>query len=219
MDKRTLENRAKDNRSPGKAPGKSPAKGGGKKVKAKSAEEVAKRISAALSPRTRNRAFSHGALKIHLKSATGLLSADANGLSDPYVVIQCGPDKKQEKKSKIIKETLEPVWNEKWTIKGKLQDFLTTGLYLRVMDSDDADRATVDRMAKDDPIGDTTVSLEALKKDESADIDAPLSTQGAIQVCAAMHHRNLSSPAASFSSASAAPPCLLPPLSSFSPRP
>ena len=50
-----------------------------------------------------------GVLKILLKKGVGLKAADLNGKSDPYVIVCCG---KQERKSKIIKKTLDPVWNQ-----------------------------------------------------------------------------------------------------------
>ena len=109
--------------SPAKGPGKGKGGGSGKPKTAKAVEEKTKRPAAvALSPRSKNRLFSSGVLRVHLKQANGLMSADANGLSDPYVVVQVGQPK-QEKKSKIIRETLEPKWNEKYTFKGKLADF------------------------------------------------------------------------------------------------
>ena len=186
-DKADAKNAREGKRGAGKGTG-SPAKGGkagggGGGAGAKPSKATRALSPAELSPRSKNRLFSHGLLKIHLKSASGLLSADANGLSDPYVVLTAGSNPKQEKKSKVINETLAPVWNEKYTLKGKLADFMATGVYLKLFDSDDADRATVDRMAKDDPIGDITLKLDPLKKGDSFEADAaPLSTQGVISV-------------------------------------
>jgi Ca2+-dependent lipid-binding protein len=49
-----------------------------------------------------------------LKDAVLLTPADANGLADPYVKLK----QKSEKlfKSKVIKKTLKPAWNEKFTV-------------------------------------------------------------------------------------------------------
>ena len=63
-----------------------------------------------------------GVLLVTLKHARNLMSADANGLSDPYVIISGGGAKKT---SKTIKKTLDPTWNEEMQLKGKLSDFLT----------------------------------------------------------------------------------------------
>lgn len=51
-----------------------------------------------------------GMIAITLVSGQNLMSADANGLSDPYVKLRLGA---QEVKSKIVKKSLNPVWNEK----------------------------------------------------------------------------------------------------------
>ena len=42
-------------------------------------------------------------------SCTGLLAADSNGLADPYAKLRVGGVKKT---SRVIKKTLEPVWEE-----------------------------------------------------------------------------------------------------------
>lgn len=49
-------------------------------------------------------------LKVFVKKATNLIAQDSCGTSDPYVTIQCGNSK--VKKTKTIKKTLNPVWNE-----------------------------------------------------------------------------------------------------------
>jgi len=48
-------------------------------------------------------------LRIMVESGAGLAPKDANGLSDPYLRIFCGPYKI---KTKVVKKTLNPRWNE-----------------------------------------------------------------------------------------------------------
>ena len=49
-------------------------------------------------------------MKIFIKKANDLIAQDSCGTSDPYVTVQCGNLK--PKRSKTIKKTLNPVWNE-----------------------------------------------------------------------------------------------------------
>jgi hypothetical protein len=73
-----------------------------------------------------------GVLRVTLKNAKNLLSADSNGLSDPYVVAVGGGVKTH---SKPIRKTLNPVWDdEELDLEGTLNDFVTEGLVLKFMD-------------------------------------------------------------------------------------
>ena len=52
-------------------------------------------------------------VRVHLKGATGLASADKNGKSDPYVLFSLSERKKKKPiKSKTKKKTCDPVWNQ-----------------------------------------------------------------------------------------------------------
>ena len=52
-------------------------------------------------------------LGVQLRHASRIKAGDSNGKSDPYVVFFWkGTDPKSGKKSSVVKETLEPVWNE-----------------------------------------------------------------------------------------------------------
>ena len=53
--------------------------------------------------------FSHGTLRVHLSHATDLKSMDSNGFSDPYVKLTL---KGTTHKSKTMKKTLNPKWDE-----------------------------------------------------------------------------------------------------------
>lgn len=105
---------------------------------------------------------------MRLLHANNLMAADSNGKSDPYVKLSSAG---VEKKSKTIKKTLDPVWNEVFELKGTLSDFLQQGLCLKFMD--------YDFMDKDDPLGELTVPLEALREQDTIEFaDWPLPTQG-----------------------------------------
>ena len=111
-----------------------------------------------------------GVLKVHLKKGVGLKAMDLNGKSDPYVIVTCG---KETKKSRVVKATLDPVWNETLELNtASFDDVLRDGLHLKVMDKD--------TFTKDDPLGEVHVSLEALRASNSHEFSEPLPTQGSI---------------------------------------
>lgn len=58
--------------------------------------------------------YKNDELHIHINQARGLVSADINGYSDPYVKTYLLPDKHKQTKQKtsIKKKTLDPVYNE-----------------------------------------------------------------------------------------------------------
>ena len=123
------------------------------------------------------RASSKGKLRVLLKSAAGLLSADSNGLSDPYCRVRALANAGHKmdivtKKSKTIKKTLDPVWNEELSFEGTLQSFLSYGLMIHIVD--------YDTFSKDDPLGDVTVPLDMLGHQDSYDFNEVLPTQGSI---------------------------------------
>ena len=125
-----------------------------------------------LKPVDRSRLFGTGLLKVYLKSASGLKAADLNGKSDPYVIVCSG---KHQKKSKVIKKNLDPVWDEEVALTGTLQEFLSEPLLLKVFDYD-----SPIKMTKDDPLGDVHVSLDALKHADKHDFAEILPTQGTL---------------------------------------
>ncbi|PRP87790.1 hypothetical protein PROFUN_04264 [Planoprotostelium fungivorum] len=64
-----------------------------------------------------------GLLDVEIVAARSLSSRDRNGLSDPYIIAHF---RKYEKKTKIVKKTLDPTFNEKFqfkvrTVEGKTQ--------------------------------------------------------------------------------------------------
>ena len=108
-----------------------------------------------------------GVLRVHLKRGAGLKAADLNGFSDPYVKVLSGG---QQKKTKIIKKTLNPEWNEAVDLAGSFDDFVKSGLLLKVMDWD--------RVGFDDPLGDLPVQLDWLHTQSHLDFAERLPTKG-----------------------------------------
>lgn len=63
----------------------------------------------------RSAAEVHGTIEMEIFAARNLAKADLLGLSDPYTIVQTttGPARY---KTKIVKNTLNPTWNEKYGI-------------------------------------------------------------------------------------------------------
>ena len=112
-------------------------------------------------------------IEVHLKSGHGLLAADKNGKSDPYVVATLG---KLKRKSKVVKKTLDPVWNEVLTLEGFDESALQDAqLRLRCYDQD---LAVLGVNAMADDLGLLDVPLAPLLTHRSLDYREALSKQG-----------------------------------------
>ena len=107
-----------------------------------------------------------GQLVVHIVGGAGLLSADSNGLSDPYVKVRLpkvgGGEHKKE--TKVIKKTLAPLWDERFYFPGKLADFVGQTLELKLRDYDMGPDP-------DDDIGEVEVSLGRLRSESRLEFD------------------------------------------------
>ena len=88
-----------------------------------------------------------GTMKVVLVSASGLLPADKNGLSDPYAVLKLGS---KTRKSKVIKKTLDPTWNEQLDFFGPTEAM--SALSIRVFDHDNIGRDVSAMSRADAPV-------------------------------------------------------------------
>ena len=90
-----------------------------------------------------------GTLYVQLISATGLVAADINGLSDPYCRLDLGG---QRQRSRKLYETLDPVWhNEIFTFAGVLGQVVNEPLKVSVWD--------FDLTSVDDMLGEAEIEL------------------------------------------------------------
>ena len=90
----------------------------------------------------------HGTLTVDVTMACSLLAADLGGTSDPYVILHVAG---QRRKTRIIKRTLEPVWDETFEFYAPLDEFLSSGVRFEVFDHDD--------LGMDDVLGACRVKL------------------------------------------------------------
>ena len=114
-----------------------------------------------------------GTLHVYLDRGVGLKSADRNGLSDPYVRLTCDG---VTLKSKTIKKTLDPQWEESFSwprvTYGWLSAASPNALQLACWD--------YDTWSRDDPLGTGAADLRSLRPEELREIVVPLSLQGTI---------------------------------------
>ncbi|KAL1515824.1 hypothetical protein AB1Y20_002440 [Prymnesium parvum] len=115
--------------------------------------------------------LSRGTLQVHLSHATNLKSMDRNGFSDPYVKISLHGTMH---KSRTIKKTLNPIWDERFEFKGVLRDLTEEPLLIQAYDHDFGSR--------DDQLGTATVDLRPLENVHQLEVDAALSLQGRVHL-------------------------------------
>ncbi|AQZ14266.1 TCB2 (YNL087W) and TCB1 (YOR086C) [Zygosaccharomyces parabailii] len=105
-----------------------------------------------------------GDLTITAKNAESLISADRNGLSDPFLKFYINDDKTPVYKTRHVNKTLNPTWNESGTIEihNRVNDYLR----IKVMDWDAAN--------SDDLIGRVVVPLSKVDPENPVDMDLPI---------------------------------------------
>ena len=80
-----------------------------------------------------------GVLVFRLHSAKDLQPADSNGLSDPYVLVRVPGTRTAPWRSRTIRKTLNPTWDEEHDFAGYLADIVSQPLELKVKPQRDAD--------------------------------------------------------------------------------
>ncbi|KAM9996722.1 hypothetical protein ACTFIZ_001670 [Dictyostelium cf. discoideum] len=93
----------------------------------------------------------NGKIRIRLISASNLVSADANGYSDPYIKVK-STSIDSIKVTKVIEKNLNPVWNEEVVL-----DISSVGRELFIFDVYDSDK-----VGNDDLLGFVGVDLSLL---------------------------------------------------------
>ena len=96
---------------------------------------------------------SRGALRVMIIRADGLPRADLRGKADPYVKATV---RHATRETRVVHQTLDPVWNEPLEFLGSLDEFRKDTLVLNVCDRD--------VLKHDDAMGQVRVSLSELSE-------------------------------------------------------
>ena len=108
------------------------------------------------------RLLEEGTLEVVVKGATRLVAADADGYSDPYVLVQMSGQ--QDWRTKVVPRTVDPVWNQTLRVASTLSEVLAANLVLTVMDQDRGRDA-------DDYLGELAVDLQPLREQSRLVLD------------------------------------------------
>lgn len=105
-----------------------------------------------------------GVLDVKLVQARNLSNKDLIGKSDPYAVLYIRPIKDRVKKSKIIDNQLNPVWNEHFEF--DVEDIATQHLTVKIFDKE--------VVQEDELLGYAQVQLKDLEPGKLKDVSLPL---------------------------------------------
>ncbi|CCH45176.1 Tricalbin-2 [Wickerhamomyces ciferrii] len=106
-----------------------------------------------------------GQLSLEIISANNLLSADSNGKSDPFIKAYLPQEEDPFYKTKTIKKTLDPVWNEKTNL--EITNRVNTVIDFRIADWDFG-------AGQDDKLGDAYFDLADIDPINPAEYDVPV---------------------------------------------
>ncbi|XP_069766288.1 double C2-like domain-containing protein beta [Narcine bancroftii] len=114
----------------------------------------------------------NNALHCSINKAKGLKSMDHNGLADPYVKLHLlpGASKANKLRTKTLRNTLNPVWNETLTYYGITdEDMVRKTLRISVCDED--------KFRHNEFIGETRIPLKRLKPNQTKNFNICLEKQ------------------------------------------
>ncbi|XP_072909627.1 double C2-like domain-containing protein beta isoform X2 [Hemitrygon akajei] len=114
----------------------------------------------------------NNALHCSINKAKGLKSMDHNGLADPYVKLHLlpGASKANKLRTKTLRNTLNPVWNETLTYYGITdEDMIRKTLRVSVCDED--------KFRHNEFIGETRIPLKRLKPNQTKNFNICLEKQ------------------------------------------
>lgn len=114
---------------------------------------------------------SEDSVRITVVSASGLPAADSNGLSDPYAVLTLSTHPRKNLRTKTIKKTLSPSWDERFEWTGHRDELRGASCEVKVYDWD--------RLSRDDLLGTGVVKLSFLS-DVVTEHTIALSPQGSV---------------------------------------
>ncbi|GMC21781.1 unnamed protein product [Saccharomyces cerevisiae] len=98
------------------------------------------------------------------RSAENLIASDLNGYSDPYLKYYINNEEDCAYKTKVVKKTLNPKWNDEGTI--QINNRLNDVLRIKVMDWDST--------SADDTIGTAEIPLNKVKVEGTTELDVPV---------------------------------------------